>query len=42
MTADELEAFEQEFKNVRERLGETTFEESHKQVTDMCSILVHM
>jgi hemerythrin-like domain-containing protein len=42
MTADELEAFEQEFKNVRDRLGETTFEESHKQVIDMGSILVHM
>ena len=42
MTSDELEAFEQEFSNARARVGENTFEESHKQVIDMGSLLVHM
>ncbi len=42
MSPAELEAFEDEFRKVRERLGDTTFEESHKQVIDMGSMLVHM
>jgi hemerythrin-like domain-containing protein len=42
MTAEELEAFEDEFKNARARFGDDTFEVSHKQVIDMGSMLAHL
>jgi hemerythrin-like domain-containing protein len=42
MTEEELEAFEQEFTNARDRFGKDTFEVSHKQVIDMDSMLTHL
>ena len=42
MTAEEMAAFEAEFEAERERHGAATFEQSHKLVVDMGSMLVHM
>ena len=41
-TAQEMDFLREEFEKAQEKAGATTFEESHKQIVDMGSMLVHM
>lgn len=42
MTAEDMGALENEFGKARERHGERAFEENHKLVIDMGSMLIHL